>query len=39
MPPASAITETAPAALLAYTLFAALAAWALRKPALSESPL
>lgn len=32
MPPAAAITDTAPAALFAYTLFAALAAWAMRKP-------
>ena len=39
MPPASAITDTAPAALLAYTLFAALAAWALRKPPVSGSPV
>jgi hypothetical protein len=32
LPPATEITETAPSALIAYTLFAALAAWALRKP-------
>jgi hypothetical protein len=32
LPPATQITETAPGALIAYTLFAALAAWALRKP-------
>lgn len=32
LPPATEVTETAPGALIAYTLFAALAAWALRKP-------
>lgn len=32
MPPAERVTDTAPAALFAYTLFALLAAWALRKP-------
>jgi hypothetical protein len=33
LPPATEVTQTAPGALIAYTLFAALAAWALRKPA------
>jgi hypothetical protein len=37
MPPATEITETAPGALIAYTLFAALAAWALRKPKTVEA--
>jgi hypothetical protein len=32
LPPATEITETAPGALIAYTVFALLAAWALRKP-------
>jgi hypothetical protein len=34
MPAAESITALSPTALFAYTLFAALAAWALRKPAL-----
>jgi hypothetical protein len=37
LPPATEITETAPGALIAYTLFAALAAWALRKPKTVEA--
>lgn len=38
LPPASEVTETAPGALIAYTLFAALAAWALRKPQSEVTP-
>jgi hypothetical protein len=37
LPPATEITETAPGALAAYTLFAALAAWALGKPKSPQS--
>lgn len=38
LPPATEVTETAPGALIAYTLFAALAAWALRKPQSGRMP-
>ncbi|MFN7397701.1 MAG: hypothetical protein ACK5SX_01240 [Sandaracinobacter sp.] len=37
LPPATEITDMAPSALIAYTLFAALAAWALRKPKTVEA--
>lgn len=38
LPPATEITATAPGALIAYTLFAALAAWALGKPQSGGTP-
>lgn len=36
MPPAASITEAAPGALIAYTVFAGLAAFALRKPKVAQ---